>query len=64
MKTLEDAAKTYWRYGQHLAALRTPEEREQFLMFTVAPTAAGTTSQHERRLLGKLLNREAAVATG
>lgn len=64
MKTLADATKTYWRYSQHLASLKTPEEREQFLLFTVAPTIANSTSQHERKMLGKLLNRDSAVATG
>lgn len=63
MKSLEDATKTYWRYSLHLAAL-SPQEREQFLMFTVAPTAVNSPSQHERKLLSKLLNREVAVATG
>lgn len=61
--TLAEATKEYWKFSQHLAALKTEEQKEQFLMFTVGPTIANSPCQIRRQMLGRLMNREIKVAT-
>lgn len=60
--TLAEATREYWRFSQHLAALKTEEQKEQFLMFTVGPTIANSPCQLRRKMLGKLMSRDIKVA--
>lgn len=62
--TRADATHQFWRFSQHYTAL-PDEEKEAFLMFTVAPTIAASTCQIQRTLLGRLMSRcQLAVTTG
>ena len=62
--TKEEAAKQYWKWSQHYHSL--PQgERENFLVFSVAPTIAASTCMVQRAMLSRLMSRStSAVTTG
>lgn len=62
--TKEEAAKQYWKWSQHYHSL-PQNERENFLMFTVAPTISTSTCMVQRAILSRLMAASTtAVTTG
>ena len=59
--SLETTVADYWRRSRHMAALKSPEDKEKFALHVLVPDRDTTPDPKRRELLSRLIHRALAA---